>query len=38
MSLSEIVAAAKDYDGQLKGKAAELAGVVLKVRGSNPAC
>lgn len=32
MSLADIVAAAKDYEGQLKGKAAELAGVLLKVR------
>lgn len=32
--MAEIVAAAKDYDGQLKGKAAELAGVVLKVRNA----
>jgi hypothetical protein len=29
------VAAAKDYEGKVKGKAAELAGVLLKVRGLN---
>jgi hypothetical protein len=35
MSLPDIIAAAKDYDGGLKGKASELAAVLLKVRGSN---
>lgn len=31
MSLADIVAASKDYEGNVKGKAAELAGVLLKV-------
>jgi hypothetical protein len=31
MTLADIVAASKDYSGGLKGKAAELAAVLLKV-------
>lgn len=37
MSLADIIAAGKNYDGAVKGKAAELAGVLLKVGSAQSA-